>query len=109
MSKLEDILEMHIRLYELPAPAREYRFHPKRLWRFDFAGPLYTGAAEVDGGIFSRGRHVRGTGFERDAEKRNAAVLAGWRVLHFTPRHIKSGMAVQLIESLMRKRLEIEK
>ena len=59
-------------------------------------------AVEVDGGIYSRGRHVRGSGFERDAEKRNAAVMAGWRVLHFTPRLVKSGAAVQAIESLMR-------
>jgi len=82
MSDLEALLEQHIRLTGLPAPAREYRFHPRRRWRFDFAWPLYKVAVEVDGGIYCRSRHVRGTGFERDAEKRNAAVLAGWRVLH---------------------------
>jgi len=59
-------------------------------------------AVEVDGGIYRHGRHVRGGGFERDAEKRNAAVMAGWRVLHFAPRLVKSGAAVQAIESLMR-------
>jgi len=48
--------------------------------------------------------HVRGAGFERDAEKRNAAVLAGWRVLHFTPRMVKTGAAVREIENLMRMR-----
>lgn len=103
MSSLEDLLERHIALCGLPSPAREFRFHPKRRWRFDFAWPLYRAAVEVDGGIYSRGRHVRGSGFERDAEKRNAAVLAGWRVLHFTPRHIKSGKAVREIENLLRK------
>src|SRR5512138_3872676 len=102
MSDIEDLLERHIRLTGLPAPAREYRFHPRRRWRFDFAWPLYKVAVEVDGGIYCRGRHVRGSGFEKDAEKRNAAVLAGWRVLHFTSRHVKSGTAVQQIESLMR-------
>jgi len=71
-------------------------------WRFDLAWPLQKVAAEVDGGIFSRGRHVRGVGFEKDAEKRNAVVIAGWRVLHFTPRHIKSGMAVREIEALLK-------
>jgi len=65
--------------------------------------PRYKVAVEIDGGIYNRGRHVRGSGFERDAEKRNAAVMAGWRALHFTPRHVKSGLAVQAIESLMRK------
>jgi very-short-patch-repair endonuclease len=102
MSNLEDLLERHIQLSGLPPPAREYRFHPKRRWRFDFAWPIYKVAVEVDGGIYNRGRHVRGVGFERDAEKRNAAVLGGWRVLHFTPRHIRSGTAVRQIERLMR-------
>jgi very-short-patch-repair endonuclease len=101
MSNLEDLLEAHIHIAGLPKPAREFRFHPRRRWRFDFAWPLYKVAVEVDGGIYCRGRHVRGSGFERDAEKRNAAVMAGWRVLHFTPRHVKSGEAVQAIEALL--------
>ncbi len=108
MSAPEDLFEQHIKLCGLPAPAREYRFHPRRRWRFDFAWPLYRVAAEIDGGIYSRGRHVRGSGFERDAEKRNAAVLAGWRVLHFTPRQVKSGDAVRTIESLFRKSAGVE-
>jgi very-short-patch-repair endonuclease len=101
VSALEDLLERHIRLTGLPAPTREYRFHPRRRWRFDFAWPGRRVAVEVDGGIYSRGRHVRGSGFERDAEKRNAAVTAGWRVLHFTPRQVKSGAAVREIEALL--------
>jgi len=100
---IEDPLETHIRLTGIPAPAREYRFHPRRRWRFDFAWPLHRIAVEVDGGIYCRGRHVRGAGFEKDAEKRNAAVMAGWRVLHFTPGMVKSGSAVQAIETLMRR------
>ena len=104
MSGLEEILKTHIQLSGLPEPAREFRFHPRRRWRFDFAWPLYKVAAEVDGGIYSRGRHVRAAGFERDAEKGNAAVLAGWRVLHFTPRHVRSGMAVRAIEALLKTR-----
>ncbi len=103
MSDLEEVLGQHIKLSGLPAPLREFRVHPRRRWRFDFAWPRYKVAVEIDGGIYTRGRHVRGSGFERDAEKRNAAVMAGWRVLHFTPRHVKSGLAVQAIESLMRK------
>jgi len=58
----------------------------------------------VDGGIYSWGRHVRGAGFERDTEKGNTAVLAGWRVLHFTPRHVRSGVAVRAIEALLKTR-----
>ncbi len=103
MSALEDLLEMHIQMAGLPKPAREFRFHPRRRWRFDFAWPLYKIAVEVDGGIYCRGRHVRGPGFERDAEKGNEAVMAGWRVLHFTPRMVRTGQAVHAIETLMRR------
>ncbi len=103
MSTLEDLLQTHIQMAGLPKPAREFRFHPRRRWRFDFAWPLCKISVEVDGGIYCRGRHVRGSGFERDAEKRNAAVMAGWRVLHFTSRTVKSGEAVQAIEALLRR------
>ena len=40
-----------------------------------------------------------------DAEKRNATVMAGCLVLHFTPRHIKSGIAVRTIEVLLKTKL----
>jgi len=102
MSELEYLLEKQIEESGLPKPEREYRFDPERRWRFDFAWPLQKVAAEVDGVIFSRGCHVRGVGFERDAEKGNAAVMSGWCVLHFTPRHIKSGTAVREIETLLK-------
>ena len=35
--------------------------------------------------------------------------MAGWRVLHFTPRQVKSGLAVQAIEGLNIKCLEMKK
>jgi len=94
MSEFEYLLETKIKESGLPKPERR--------WKFDLAWLLQKVAVEVDGGIFSRGRHVRGVGFEKDAEKRNAAVMAGWRVLHFTPRHIKSSTAVREIETLLK-------
>jgi very-short-patch-repair endonuclease len=65
---------------------REYWFAKPRRWRFDFAlvGPKL--ALEVEGGVFTRGRHVRPKGFISDCEKYNAATLLGWRVLRFVPR-----------------------
>ncbi len=109
MSFLEDLLELHLRERDLRPEAREHRFHDSRRWRFDFAWPSRKVAVEVDGGIYCRGRHVRGGGFEGDTEKGNAAVLADWRVLHFTPRMVKTGSAAQLIEDLMRTVREREK
>jgi len=82
---------------------REYRFSPPRRWRFDFAYPARMLAVEVDGGTWVQGRHNRGAGMKADAEKMNAAALAGWRVLRFTREHIKSGEALDLIELALRE------
>src|SRR5215475_3616350 len=44
-----------------PRPDREFRFHPVRQWRIDFAWPAYRVAIEIDGGIFMRdGRYNHG-------------------------------------------------
>lgn len=70
-------------------PAREYRFQPGRKWAFDFAWPVEQVAVEIDGGVYSHGRHTRGTGFIGDCDKLNAAVMLGWRVLRFTTDHLR--------------------
>jgi len=62
---------------------REHVFYPGRRWRFDFAWPSLRLAAEIEGGIFNRGRHVSPRGFIADAEKYNSATRAGWRVMRF--------------------------
>src|SRR5699024_12196626 len=76
--KLERLLLQHLRAHQLPEPEREYSFHSQRKWRFDFAYPALRIGIECEGGIHSGGRHVRGTGYERDLDKYNAAVLCGW-------------------------------
>ena len=72
----------------LPAPEREYRFDPKRRWRFDFAWPSLRIAVEIEGGVWVRGRHVRPTGYLADLEKYNRAVVLGWRVLRYAPHQL---------------------
>jgi very-short-patch-repair endonuclease len=63
---------------------REYLFARPRRWRFDFAHPCTMVAIEIEGGTWVNGRHTRGSGFEADCEKYNAAAILGWRVLRFT-------------------------
>lgn len=63
-----------------PELATEHRFHPERRWRFDFAHLPTKTAIEINGGIWSGGRHVRGAGYLRDREKINKAQLLGWKV-----------------------------
>jgi very-short-patch-repair endonuclease len=69
---------------DLPEPATEYKFHPRRKWRFDCAFPDHMVAVELDGGTFMNGRHTRGAGYAGDCEKINAATVMGWKVLRYT-------------------------
>lgn len=102
-SHIEETLSLHIQAAKLPAPAREFAFEPGRRFRFDFAYPDRKIAIECEGGIYSRGRHVRPAGFEKDAEKYNLAALRGWLVLRFTAGMIRSGEALQMIEAALRQ------
>ena len=98
MSDLEEHLLWMIRAVELPEPVREVRFHPIRKWRVDFMWEKEKIIAEVEGATYARGRHTRGAGFEKDAEKYNAATLMGYRVFRFTRSMIESGQAVATLE-----------
>jgi very-short-patch-repair endonuclease len=98
VSDLEALLLAHLRAVGLPEPEREYRFHPTRRWRFDYAYPAERLGIECDGATWARGRHTRGSGFAKDAEKTTEAAILGWRVLRFTREQIESGYAVGAIE-----------
>ena len=81
----------------------EYVFAPPRRWRFDFAWPSERIAVELEGGVWPDrqgrvGRHVSSKGFEDDAEKYNAAAIAGWLVLRIPGRQVESGEALRLLE-----------
>lgn len=75
----------------LPDPEFEHRFSVSRKWRFDIAWPEKKVAIEVQGGLFTGGRHVRGAALLREYEKLNHACAAGWAVFLFTPQQIESG------------------
>jgi hypothetical protein len=103
-----EALLFQFQLAGLPEPEREFLFHKKRKWRFDLAWPDLLIAVEVEGGIWTNGRHVRGEGYEADCEKYNEAQLAGWMVLRFTPGMIKRGNASGVIEKAIRRAIEGE-
>lgn len=71
----------------------EYKFHPSRRWRFDFASPELRIAVEVDGGGWVNGRHHRMSGWLKDQEKLNSAAMLGWRVLHYAPDQMPKALA----------------
>lgn len=107
MSDLEEQFALQLAALGVPEPVREYRFAPPRRWPADFAWPDVWLLVEIEGGTWSRGRHVRGAGYARDVEKYNAAVMAGWRVLRYTGDHVRSGHAArEVAEVLARKGAE---
>lgn len=63
----------------LPAPQPEYKFHPARKWRIDyyFERDGVRVGLEIEGGIYSGGRHTRPGGFMGDMEKYNEMSVAG--------------------------------
>lgn len=86
-----------------PGMVREHVFALPRKWRFDFAWPEKMVACEVEGGVYVRGRHTRGIGYEKDCEKYSTAAALGWRVIRVTPRMIRCGSAMALVEIAMSK------
>lgn len=99
-SELEETLLLLIRVEGLPEPEREYRFCERR-WRLDLAYPEQKIGIEVQGGIWTRGAHARGTGLERDYEKLNAAQILGWRVLQVSRNMIENGEAIEMIKAVL--------
>lgn len=79
----------------------EYKFHPKRKWRFDYALPDQKLAIECEGGIWTNGRHTRGKGYKGDMEKYNAAIENGWKLLRFTPDELLTEKPINLIRNTL--------
>lgn len=89
-----------------PELTPEFKFHPIRLWRFDFAVPSIRVGIEVDGGVFINGGHNRGAQITKDYEKRNSALCMGWRCFQLTSNIMKPDdirPIVQVCNRLLKK------
>jgi hypothetical protein len=100
----------------LPVPrygSKQWRFHPRRRWRADFAWPrhgLNGVIVEVEGGYWQKARtkdgqetghsagHAHPARFEADVEKYNEATLAGITVVRVTPAMIRDGRALEYVK-----------
>jgi len=106
VSELEEAMLVQIRNSGLPEPVREYKFHPTRRWRLDFFWRCpfnyHDLALEVEGGTFmARSRHTSKTGFEKDVEKYNEALMHNIMVLRATTTHVKDGRAIEWVKGIM--------
>lgn len=93
-SRLEEDFAAELKLYGLPTPVRQFKFHPMRKWPFDFAWPDRKIALEIHGGIFipkdkPQGGHNRGAYMEESFEKQNEAIKLGWKVFVFGPSQVR--------------------
>lgn len=89
---------------------KQYKFHPKRKFLADFAFPQIMLIVEVEGGVYTGGRHVTGSGYTKDCEKYNEASILGYTIIRVTGEMVDSRELTALhfiqraIESLSSKR-----
>lgn len=86
----------------LPAPVREHMFAaPLRRWRADYAWESERVLLEVEGAIWSGGRHTRGSGYLADMEKYNYATVHGWKLLRCTPQTLCTDGTIRMLREVM--------
>lgn len=96
-SRLEKRFELLWQAQGGPELEKEFRFHPTRRWRADFAHLPSRTLIEIEGGIYVNGRHNRGAGFAADLEKYLEASLAGWHVIRLGPNELTTAHIDRLI------------
>ena len=67
----------------------EFKFHPERKWRFDWAIESMKLAIEYNGIMSEKSRHTTISGYTGDMNKINAAQAMGWRIIQLTPLNYK--------------------
>jgi len=100
VSEGEAILSQHLRTLKIEFE-QEFKFHPSRKWRADFHLKGKKILVEVEGGIWSNGRHTRVKGYLGDLEKYNAATMMDYQVIRFSTEQVKSGKAIEQIEKMV--------
>ena len=83
-----------------PPLETEVKFHPTRKWRADFAHADSRTLIEIEGGVFSGGRHTRGTGYVKDCEKYLAAWLLNYSVIRLTAPQLTPATVAEIARKL---------
>lgn len=102
ISKAEKVLYGQIGWIKLELPTQQYKFCATRKWKADFAWVEKRIILEVEGGIWIKGRHTRGSGFVKDCEKYNWATLHGWKVFRVPADWVECEKAINLIEEILK-------
>lgn len=99
-SEGESTLVQHLQAYRIEYE-QEFQFNKDRRWRADFHILDTRILIEVEGGIWSGGRHTRGKGYIADMEKYNSATALGYSVYRYSTEQVKSGLAIEEIRRLL--------
>ena len=86
---------------------REYKFHPTRKWRLDFAFIERKIAIEIEGGTYARGksRHTTGAGYGADCVKYNELILLGWVLLRGDSKMVRDCSLLSFVERAMARKI----
>lgn len=79
----------------------EYRFHPTRRFRLDWAWPEARIGIEFDGVMLRTVGHNSLGGILRDAEKSNLAQAMGWRIFRANAKNVADESFFALIDSVL--------
>ena len=74
-------------------------------YRLDFAHLQSKVGVEIQGGVYNRGRHVTGSGYERDCKKYNLAYTSEWTIFLLTNAMAKDSAWLSLIAAHIAARL----
>lgn len=75
--------------WEVDFQERHAKSKRSKRYRLDFAHPDSRTGIEIQGGVYNRGRHVTGSGYERDCRKYNLAYTSGWTIFLLTSQMAK--------------------
>ena len=90
-----------LKSHGIPEPTTEYRFAPPRRWRMDYAWPDAKLALEVQGGIWTRGRHSRPAALLKEWEKLNTGATMGYRFLFCQPADLLKPETINAIKAAL--------
>jgi very-short-patch-repair endonuclease len=96
-SEPEERLAFQLKAVNAPLFDRQFRICPERRFLADFYFAKQRLVVEVDGGGWTNGRHSRGYGIERDAEKSALIAAMPARLMRVTPKQINNGSALEWI------------
>jgi hypothetical protein len=76
---------------------KEYKFCKERKWKIDYYLTDLNAAIEVEGGVWSGGRHINPKGFLNDIDKYNAITMAQIQLLRIDTDRLNSAYFKGLI------------